>query len=294
MTKPARKASFSAFLACCLPPRSPGMAMPPAGCAAPNASRISPRSAGRAQQPADRLRPGGRPRRQRRPDDADALHRAEHRQHAVQPGRQPAAGTNLQLKNVAAVMVTPTCRPSPARPADRRHRVLDGQRQEPARRHAADDAAQGRRRQVYAMAQGNVLVGGAGASAGGSKVQINHLSVGRIAGGATVERAVPTPLGRANSSISNSTPPTSAPPSGWSRPSTVAWAPAAVARGRPRIRVRAPRTGRARRLPRPLENLEVQPAAGRQGHRQRRTGSVVMNQAVAASIAAPWPTATSR
>jgi len=48
--------------------------------------------------------------------------------------------------------------------------------------------------QVYAMAQGNLVVGGAGASAGGSKVQINHLSAGRIPEGATVERAVATPL----------------------------------------------------------------------------------------------------
>jgi flagellar P-ring protein precursor FlgI len=38
------------------------------------------------------------------------------------------------------------------------------------------------------------VVGGAGASAGGSKVQINHLSAGRVPQGATVERAVPTPL----------------------------------------------------------------------------------------------------
>jgi flagellar P-ring protein precursor FlgI len=48
--------------------------------------------------------------------------------------------------------------------------------------------------EVYALAQGNLIVGGAGASAGGSKVQINHLSAGRIPGGATVERSVPTPL----------------------------------------------------------------------------------------------------
>lgn len=45
--------------------------------------------------------------------------------------------------------------------------------------------------QIYAMAQGNLVVGGAGAAAGGSKVQINHLSAGRIPGGATVERVVP-------------------------------------------------------------------------------------------------------
>jgi flagellar P-ring protein precursor FlgI len=48
--------------------------------------------------------------------------------------------------------------------------------------------------QIYALAQGNLIVGGAGASAGGSKVQINHLSAGRVPEGGTVERAVPTPL----------------------------------------------------------------------------------------------------
>jgi flagellar P-ring protein precursor FlgI len=41
------------------------------------------------------------------------------------------------------------------------------------------------------MAQGNLVVGGAGASSGGSKVAINHLLAGRVPGGATVERAVP-------------------------------------------------------------------------------------------------------
>jgi flagellar P-ring protein FlgI len=48
--------------------------------------------------------------------------------------------------------------------------------------------------QIYALAQGNLIVGGAGASAGGSKVTINHLSAGRIPGGASVERSVATPL----------------------------------------------------------------------------------------------------
>lgn len=45
--------------------------------------------------------------------------------------------------------------------------------------------------QIYGMAQGNVVVGGAGASAAGSKVQINHLSAGRIHRARTVERVVP-------------------------------------------------------------------------------------------------------
>jgi flagellar P-ring protein precursor FlgI len=48
--------------------------------------------------------------------------------------------------------------------------------------------------QIYAMSQGNIVVAGAGASAGGSSATINHLSAGRIPGGATVERAVASPF----------------------------------------------------------------------------------------------------
>jgi flagellar P-ring protein precursor FlgI len=48
--------------------------------------------------------------------------------------------------------------------------------------------------EIYALAQGNLVIAGAGAAAGGSKVQINHLSAGRIPGGAQVERSVPSPL----------------------------------------------------------------------------------------------------
>src|SRR5690606_1684249 len=47
---------------------------------------------------------------------------------------------------------------------------------------------------VYAIAQGNLVVGGAGASSGGSSVQVNQLGGGRISNGATVERAVPTSI----------------------------------------------------------------------------------------------------
>jgi len=47
--------------------------------------------------------------------------------------------------------------------------------------------------QVYAVAQGNVIVGGLGASGNdGSSVTVNTLSVGRIPNGAIVERAVPS------------------------------------------------------------------------------------------------------
>ena len=52
--------------------------------------------------------------------------------------------------------------------------------------------------QVYALAQGNILVGGAGASAGGSSVQVNQLNGGRITNGAIIERELPTQFGAGN------------------------------------------------------------------------------------------------
>ena len=52
--------------------------------------------------------------------------------------------------------------------------------------------------QVYALAQGNILVGGAGASAGGSSVQVNQLNGGRITNGAVIERELPSQFGVGN------------------------------------------------------------------------------------------------
>lgn len=51
--------------------------------------------------------------------------------------------------------------------------------------------------QVYAVAQGNLVVGGLSSEgADGSKITINIPSSGRVPGGATVERSVPTPFGQ--------------------------------------------------------------------------------------------------
>jgi flagellar P-ring protein precursor FlgI len=44
------------------------------------------------------------------------------------------------------------------------------------------------------MAQGNLVISGAGASANGAKVQVNQLNAGRVPNGATVERAVASPF----------------------------------------------------------------------------------------------------
>ncbi len=57
---------------------------------------------------------------------------------------------------------------------------------------------------VYAMAQGNLVVGGLSASgADGSSITVNNPTVGRIPNGATVERSVPTPFKNARSLIFN-------------------------------------------------------------------------------------------
>lgn len=58
--------------------------------------------------------------------------------------------------------------------------------------------------EVYAIAQGNLAVGGLGISgADGSSVAINVPSVGRIPNGASVERAVPSPFAESNQVIFN-------------------------------------------------------------------------------------------
>ena len=57
---------------------------------------------------------------------------------------------------------------------------------------------------VYAIAQGNVVVGGFGVSGNdGSKVTVNVPSVGRVPNGATVERTVATPFASGSSIVLN-------------------------------------------------------------------------------------------
>jgi len=104
-------------------------------------------------------------------------------------------GTNMQIKNVAAVMVTAQLPPF-AQPGQTIDINVSSMANAKSLRGGTLIATplKGADGQVYALAQGNLIVGGAGASAGGSKVQINHLSAGRVPEGATVERAVPTPL----------------------------------------------------------------------------------------------------
>jgi flagellar P-ring protein precursor FlgI len=135
------------------------------------------------------------------------------------------------------------------------------------------------------MAQGSLLVSGAGAAAGGSKAQVNHLSVGRIPSGATVERSVPTALGDAEhiylelntADFTTATRLADA----IDRELSLHGEEIAAALDARTIRVKAPDgTARVVFISR-IENLQVDAAAGSaKVIVNARTGSVVMNQHV--------------
>ncbi|MCV2359219.1 flagellar basal body P-ring protein FlgI [Paucibacter sp. TC2R-5] len=104
-------------------------------------------------------------------------------------------GVTIQPKNVAAVMVTAQL-PAFAQPGQQIDITVASIGNSKSLRGGTliSTPLRGADGQVYAMAQGNLIIAGAGAAAGGSKVQVNHLSAGRIPAGALVERSVATPL----------------------------------------------------------------------------------------------------
>lgn len=108
----------------------------------------------------------------------------------------PGSGT-IQLKNVAAVMVTANLPPF-AQPGQQIDVTVSSIGNAKSLRGGTLvlTPLKGADGSIYAMAQGNVVVVGAGASKAGTSVTINHLSAGRIANGATVERGVPTLVGQ--------------------------------------------------------------------------------------------------
>ena len=103
-------------------------------------------------------------------------------------------GTSLQLKNVAAVTVHADLPPF-AKPGQTIDVTVSSIGNAKSLRGGALLMApmRGADGNVYAIAQGNLVVGGFGASGNdGSKVTVNIPSAGRIPNGATVERAVPS------------------------------------------------------------------------------------------------------
>jgi flagellar P-ring protein precursor FlgI len=117
----------------------------------------------------------------------------------TQMGINTPAGANLQAKNVAGVVVTANL-PSFAQPGQTLDITVSSVGAAKSLRGGTllMTPLKGADGQVYAMAQGNLLVGGAGAAAAGASTTINHLSAGRISAGATVERAVNMVIGEGN------------------------------------------------------------------------------------------------
>lgn len=194
-------------------------------------------------------------------------------------------GTNMQLRNVAAVMITADLPPF-ARPGQRidinvssvgNARSLRGGTLLMTPLKGADG-------ETYAIAQGNLLVVGAGAEGGGSSVQVNQLAGGRIAGGAMVEREVPLDLG-ANGGLLE----LELKQSDFGTAQSVVNAinqqfgrPVAAARNGRVITLDGPMTDNARvNFMAQVENIRVTPTeAPAKVVLNSRTGSVVMNSAV--------------
>jgi flagellar P-ring protein precursor FlgI len=190
-------------------------------------------------------------------------------------------GTTLNMKNLAAVTVTASL-PAFARPGQTIDVTVSSFGNAKSLRGGTlvMTPLKGADGQVYAMGQGNLLV----ASAGESKTAVNHLIVGRIPGGATVERQVPTALGQGDFIYLELN------ANDFTTASRVADAinreispegEIAVAQDGRSIQVKAP-TGNARvAFISRVENLKINAAqAVARVIINARTGSVVMNQSV--------------
>lgn len=107
------------------------------------------------------------------------------------------ANVNPQLKNVAAVSVSASLPPF-AKPGQNIDVTVSSIGNSTSLRGGAliMTPLKGADGEVYAIAQGNLVVGGFGASGGdGSRLSVNVPSVGRIPNGASIERGVPMKVG---------------------------------------------------------------------------------------------------
>jgi flagellar P-ring protein precursor FlgI len=198
---------------------------------------------------------------------------------------------NPQLRNVAAVTVQATLPPfaKPGQTIDVTVSSL-GNAQSLRGGSLLMAPLRGADGQIYALAQGNLVVGGFGISGDdGSRVSVNVPSTGRVPNGATVERTVPTTLGTADSLILNLNVPdftTAARLTDSINASLGAGTAATI--DAVSIRVRAP-AGEAERVPylSHIENLEVEPAAAAaKVIVNSRTGTVVIGSNVRVTPAA--------
>ena len=201
------------------------------------------------------------------------------------------AGINPALKNAAAVLITAELPPF-AKPGQRlditvsalgKAKSLRGGTLVMAPLYGADG-------EIYAIAQGNLVVGGLGVDAAdGSKLSVNIPSAGRISGGASVERSVDTGFAQSESLTFNLS------QFDISNAGLVAdainrqlGAGAAQAVDGASIRINTPVGGEARiRLMGLIENIEIKRAAPpARVIVNARTGTVVINGAVRVGPAA--------
>jgi flagellar P-ring protein FlgI len=201
------------------------------------------------------------------------------------------AGVNPALKNAAAVFITAELAPF-AKPGQRlditvsaigKAKSLRGGTLLLAPLYGADG-------QIYAMAQGNLVIGGLGVDAAdGSKVSVNTPSAGRIDGGGTVERSVDTGFARGDTLTFNLARQdlTNAQLVADAINSTLGPGSASATDGGS-IMIRAPVGSEARvQMMSRIENLELVPAeAPAKVIVNARTGTVVINGAVRLSPAA--------
>lgn len=103
--------------------------------------------------------------------------------------------TQLKVKNVAAVMVTANL-PSFARVGSKIDVLVSstGDAKSLAGGTLLLTPLRAPNGEIYAVSQGPLAIGGFGGSGGGASTTVNHLTVGRIPGGALVEREVPFEL----------------------------------------------------------------------------------------------------
>lgn len=109
----------------------------------------------------------------------------------AQQGINLPPGTNMQTRNIAAVMVTAMLPPF-AQPGQQIDITVSSIGNSRSLRGGTllITPLKGVDGQVYALAQGSLIVGGAGGESGGTRKVINSLSTGRVPSGAIVERSV--------------------------------------------------------------------------------------------------------
>lgn len=202
----------------------------------------------------------------------------------VQLGVTMPAGASMQLKNVAAVMVTASLPPF-TRPGQTIDITVSSMGNAKSLRGGTllMTPLKGADGQIYAIAQGNMVIGGAGASGGGSQTKINQIASGRIPAGAIVERAIASPLGDDGSlMLELNTGDFAAVQQAVDAINHTLGVDTARAIDARVIQIRAPARPEERVsfLSR-IQNIEVEPTQlGARVVVNARTGSVVMNQAV--------------